>query len=62
MKKPRKFDELSTRVCEIKGCHKRIKIRLVEKENQEEINKKFPLCYKHYKDIEFSRRSRGTQR
>jgi len=62
MKKSHRFNELSTRVCQVNGCHKRIKARLVLKEEQDSINKKFPLCYKHYKDVEYYRRADGTQR
>jgi len=61
MKKSHKFDNLSSRECEFKSCHKRIKARLVEKEQTDGINKKFPLCFKHFKEIEFTRQSIGTK-
>lgn len=56
MKKLYSFDILSDKVCESKGCRKRIKQRLFEKE------KDFNLCYNCWKKIEFNRRMIGTKR
>lgn len=44
MKKSHKHTALSTRVCVVEGCGKRIKQRLVE------LSKKTPIdmCYKHF--------------
>ena len=44
MIKSHKFNELSDKVCDVKGCNKKLKARLVEGREPKNITK----CYGHY--------------
>lgn len=44
MKKTHDFRELSNKMCDVSGCNKRLKERLVESKEPHNITK----CYKHY--------------
>ena len=62
MKKSNKFDDLSEVECMTKGCSNKIKQRLIDKKNQEGVNRKFKYCYQCWKPMESNRRSIGTKR